>query len=202
MALLLRKMCQPKLDAAFMFAFHADIDDSSKNLFLYTQCGKPFASVHGVRFATTRPTHAEMEYAVDLLVKWLRKNKTTIQDYITAYKVVEQEKEKGFDPDLGKGWKILCSTSNEWAKNRRTHVKKLSGYSIYNDDESFKFDLNHRLVSWDCKSPTFTRDPFKKFGLPSDIIRAGRRKCAEYLNIQESKDLLEELHAEMNSCKE
>lgn len=82
--LLLRKECQPLLDAAGLGNLHIEVQD--KCVVLVGECGKPLVSVKGISFSKPTINSVEREYAVELFDKFLAKYATDINTYIAAKK--------------------------------------------------------------------------------------------------------------------
>lgn len=80
--LLLRKECQPLLDAVGLGNLHIEVQD--KCVVLVGECGKPLVSVKGISFSKPTINSVEREYAVELFDKFLAKYATDINTYITA----------------------------------------------------------------------------------------------------------------------
>jgi len=87
MSLLIRKSCQPVLDAAGYPMFHCTTDNSryEPHLVIFTSCGKPFVEVHGVRFSRYKPVIAECESSGELLKQWLDRHLVDFEEYVEAY---------------------------------------------------------------------------------------------------------------------
>ena len=66
MSLILRAKAQPILNDFDLDPFHVGLDHY-RNMVIETNCGKPFATVHGVQFSRTNPTAAEMDVSLELL---------------------------------------------------------------------------------------------------------------------------------------
>jgi hypothetical protein len=82
--LLLRKECQPILDAAGLGNLHIEVLD--KCLVLVGECGKPLVNVRGIAFSKPTVNSTEREYAVELFTQFLSKYVTDIITYIAAKK--------------------------------------------------------------------------------------------------------------------
>lgn len=82
MSLLLRKACQPTLDDASLGSFHVRVDENTKTMTIVGECGQPFVSISGIKFARTSPSAAEMPLAVDLLEIFLVKHKGDFDRYV------------------------------------------------------------------------------------------------------------------------
>lgn len=82
MSILLRKECQPYLDAANLGMLHVAVEE--KCLTLKGECGKTFVSVSGIQFATNTPRNAELEYAVKLFSEFLWKYTEELQNLVNA----------------------------------------------------------------------------------------------------------------------
>jgi hypothetical protein len=82
--LLLRKECQPILDAAGLGNLHIEVQD--KCLVLVGECGKPLINVRGITFSKPAINNSERIYAVELFTQFLSKYVTDIITYIAAKK--------------------------------------------------------------------------------------------------------------------
>lgn len=82
--LLLRKECQPLLNAVGLNNLHIEIQD--KCLVLVGECGKPLVSVKGISFSKPTINSVEREYAVELFEQFLTKYEADITAYITDKK--------------------------------------------------------------------------------------------------------------------
>lgn len=89
MALLLRKTCEPLMQAADIDICYADIQEHSKCLTLFTPCGKNLVSISGIKFSRLNPTKAEIDYAAELLEGWLITNKELLERYMEAFSVFQ-----------------------------------------------------------------------------------------------------------------
>lgn len=211
MALLLRKMCQDTLNEADLDAFHADIDPDSKYLTLYTPCGKTFASVHGVCFASTRPSKDEMPYAVELLGHWLKRNEKTIQDYLQAFETVQRLKNTDTASPLPGDYEFVtknetCHREDPYTGVYRYH-STICGYQVSNEFEAYGFNLNHQIIKWSGRKTTekaqlFAREPGRKLGPAAATLKAARNRCDDLIALQDAKDLMESIHGELNSCSD
>lgn len=93
-SILVRKYCQPVLDAAGYPTFFATVSDSYAHpLKIYTTCGKSFVEIHGVRFSKSKPSVAESEYSAELLEQWLARHKEDFEEYVDAYVAYNELKE-------------------------------------------------------------------------------------------------------------
>ena len=190
MALMLRKACQPSLDEANLHEFHADIDPSSKNLVLFTPCGKRFAIVHGVVFGRLQPTNGEIEYAVSLLQQWLAKNNVLIRQYIEAW--------------------VEFKSMTEPEEKIKTDTYKLELYNHYHYGRGIK--LTYKEIAYTFKKDMTLADVDITDALPADswhklITRPPAtvmNATIKHLNLQhrwlELKKIVDTIHGQLNSC--
>ena len=105
MSLLLRKQCQPVLDAVGLQNYHVRIsDDMWKVLVISGECGKPLCRVEGIKFSKANPTAAERDYATELLDAWVVTHKAKIDNVVklaTAF-----SKLPPMEPDTKDGFKV------------------------------------------------------------------------------------------------
>lgn len=206
MALLLRKACQDALDKADLNAYHADIDDQTKYLCLYTPCGKHFAFVHGVRFGKISPTNAEIEFATELLEHWLARNEKIIGDYLFAW---EQEQRLGsleMSTPLPNAYKAVLKTENKNlyspTTGRTTYTAVPEGYNVFCPDQTcITFNKYHRITKVD----TGPKEGLKngcKVGLPPATMKAAKAFFENWETLNAARRRLAEIHAELNSCSE
>lgn len=208
MALMLRKACQPILNDADLDAYHADIDDKTKNLCLYTPCGKHFAFVYGVRFGKVAPTAAEIEFATELLTHWLQKNKKTIEDYLIAWEA--EQRLRGIEAYalLEQGYRIELSTKNDKRLSPRTgrqeYVTVPSGYLVWLPDHSrICFGSDHTIRSWSISEDTTegVKNGYK-ISLPGSTMKKAMSFFEDWVILTNARHRLGEIHAELNSCSE
>jgi len=79
MSILIRKECQPALDAAGLEMLHVAVHD--KTLTLDRECGRTLIAISGIRFHSNSPKVAEVEYATKLFHKFLEKHINALRDY-------------------------------------------------------------------------------------------------------------------------
>jgi hypothetical protein len=214
MALMLRKACQDTLTEHDLDTFHADIDDNTKYLTLFTPCGKTFALVHGVRFGSTRPSAAEIDYAVELLDDWLRRNAKIIADYLVAFESVQRLKSIKPDGPLIEGWQFQQIVKNEHRPDPYTgnygYHSIIQGYTVESHEETFVFNLKHGLTKWEGKkarpsddeSTKFSRTVNTKLNIPSSALLEAQERCENLLTFQKAEALMGSIHATLNSCKD
>lgn len=206
MALMLRKACQPILDDADLDCYHADIDDNSKHLCLYTPCGKHFAFVHGVRFGKIAPTIAEIEFATELLEQWLKRNKKTIDDYLIAWEAEQRLGKMQTEHALSNNYAFRLVTGNAHVISHRTGRRGYSsvpnGYVVSCPDNSFiTFDGNHRIRSWEIsKNESAGVKNGYKISLPPTTMKEAIAFYEDWVTLAKARQRLGEIHAELNTC--
>lgn len=152
MSLLLRKACQPILDAANMPNHHVEIDinNMNKHLHIVGECGQPLIQIQGITFSRNTPTKTEIEYAAELLQAFLVKYHSKIDEYLTRKTTngLAPEHEL-FDTYFGPNYIEVGYTD----KNIIRVILTVT------EDDNIAIDINLKLSS--KKSPPNILDDFK-----------------------------------------
>ena len=82
MSLLLRNACQETMDNAGLGNFHVRTNENNNTMTIVGECGQPFVSISGIKFARTAPSAAEIPLAVELLEVFLLKHKPDFDAYV------------------------------------------------------------------------------------------------------------------------
>ena len=193
MALMLRKAAVPVLQAADLDPYHADLDRVTKEFKLYTPCGKTFATISGVLFASLAPTKDDIAYAIELLEFWLLRNKTVIDTYIAAFAKLQMYSDlstKKDDMDI-RVQSYYDSTSS----------KQVLGMTVGINHNDITYRLNAKgllvSVSWKDTIPTTT-----SIKLPAAKIIAATLYLDEHLDKRAAQDTVDTILTNMNTCKD
>jgi hypothetical protein len=195
MALMLRQSCEEVLKKNRLGSLHADIDQGSKNLMLYTRCGKPFATVHGVRFGRLHPTKPEIEYATKLLTIWCRTNKEELDEYIKLWL------EKSATPDVSqnieyKNYQIHlnCAYSAD-EKGRRVNVINV----VSSDGVTYSFNTKGELTALTTRENPLTA---WRLNLPRSVRKLALAHAEKFDQRSIAHHRCEQLRQQLNSCME
>ena len=195
MALLLRKACEPVLSDFDLDGFHADMD-MHKRLRLFTPCGKPFATVHGVRFSRIHPTQVEIDYATELLADWCTKNEKLISMYLEAFEVVQrlpEPREQLYIKDRAGDWKsVIASSYRERVLQLETTDKSLGKVTML-------LRIDHTIKSVKFENETVSLPVTIK--IPEKVADQIKQQVREYIEHEEATDKAEMLLTTLNSCK-
>ena len=193
MALMLRKAAVEALQAADLDPYHADLDAKTKEFKLYTPCGKTFATVSGVLFSSLAPTKDEIAYAIELLEFWLLRNKLAIDTYLAAFATLQMYGDLSFKKD-GMTVKADSFYSQKLGKRIQSMTIVVKHDGIY-----YRFNADGLLisVSWDDPIPVTTQ-----IKLPAAKVIAATTFLDEHLNRQAAQKTVDEILAEMNTCKD
>lgn len=155
MSLVLRQLTQEMLDKNGLSMLHAEVSDYKK-LTLVGECGQPFLTANGIRFSKKIPSVREVEYAAQLLEKYVNKNKKKIQQAIEARrrrKEAEEEKSakrfeeiKSIDSQYGyRKTKIILNEEMEIVLKRyeSASVSLVDVDKMLNDDEFLEDARNY-----------------------------------------------------------
>ena len=82
MSLLLRNACQQTMDNAGLGNFHVRTNTTDNTMTIVGECGQPFVSISGIKFARLAPSNAEIPLAVELLEIFLIKHKSDFDLYV------------------------------------------------------------------------------------------------------------------------
>ena len=192
MALLLRKACQPILNDADLDPYHADLDANTKEMKLYTPCGKHLATVAGVLFGGLRPTKVEIEFATELLATWLLRNKNLLANFINETEVLEK---------MGEAVSSLNNfeIAHIFGRSRITSTKAKERYLVSIEQGAVKYclDANGDLVRIELKETVSVALEHK---LSKSNVLAGMSFLNEYLAISKQEKKVATLLAELNTC--
>lgn len=81
MSLILRKKCEPVLEASMLADYHTRID-TNNNITIVGPCGRSLFSISGIKFSRNVPNAAEIDYAVELLEQFCEVHKLDILNVI------------------------------------------------------------------------------------------------------------------------
>lgn len=98
MSLILRQKCQPILDSFGLSALHARLNN--RVLSLSGECGRTVVDIKGIMFSNTKPAMKELEYALELLKKFLEKEGEAVLSYVRAAKDFKEN----HTPTVPDGW--------------------------------------------------------------------------------------------------
>lgn len=98
MSLILRQKCQPILDSFGLSALHARLN--GRVLSLSGECGRTVVDIKGIVFSNTKPAIHELEYALELLKKFLEKEGEAVLNYTRAAKDFKEN----HVPTVPDGW--------------------------------------------------------------------------------------------------
>lgn len=95
MSIKVRMAIQPVLDEAGLSPLHADlhtVNGLQKNNYvrLVGECGKPYVTLHGIRFSSTNPPKEEVKYVAGLVEEFVQKHGEKLRTVLS----LSQEKEK------------------------------------------------------------------------------------------------------------
>jgi len=204
MALLLRKACQETLDKADLSNLFADIDDNSKQLQLYTLCGKRFAFVHGVKFGRLQVTQAEIDFAVELLETWLTRNREKIDNYLDALEVVQRigEVKPAIIVD---GCRVEVTTTSHYEKDPLSgfhrNVHRASGITVL-DKKGTYFAFNNKGEITGITFKKAVPTPWAKAAvLPKKILDTAMDHLELLLLQRTKKEVVTNVLAELNACE-
>ena len=200
MALMLRQACQPLLDERGFTSIHADIDDSTKNLVLYSPCRKQMGFVHGVVFASTRPTNAEIEYAVQLFTDWLNRNESSLDDYLLANAQALETRNY-----FNKRWKIEGYSVSFVTKQKNYNSPKYQCVAIHHPTRNIEWGLNTAgelmyFEAYLCRDPQSGTSYAGAINLPKKVRTFAIEKLKKLVDANLAKARAEELGAILNSC--
>jgi len=193
MALMLRKAAVPVLQAADLDPYHADLDRVTKEFKLYTPCGKTFATISGVLFASLAPTKDDIAYAIELLEFWLLRNKTVIDTYIAAFTKLQMYGDLSTEKD-----DMKVNTQSFYSQKLGKHIQAMT-VIVKHNDINYRFNADGLLVSmsWEEAIPVTT-----KMKLPAAKITAAVTFLDEHLDKRAAQTTVDEILAEMNTCKD
>lgn len=144
--LLLRKECQPPLNAVGLNNLHIEVQD--KCLVLVGECGKPLVNVKGISFSKPTINSVEREYAVELFEQFLTKYETDITVYISA--------KKAFSlitiPTLGTGFSTSLNSTG-YAAALKTYYTASFKVGFPGQESNIEVTVNENGVSFSNAIP-------------------------------------------------
>jgi len=199
MALMLRKACQPVLDAAGLTTFYADINSTTKGLVIHNVCGKPFSAVHGVTFSRNDVTKDEIVFAVELLTVWLKRNKQKI----TAYLMARDELTKSSEPEKIfqiKDWKavITIQMNNSYDNSGQCRHSYVVKSSLEKDKITYYFDEKMDLTA--ISFPGALRHWNGTLKVPQNVFDSLWKSVNVAIAYYHNKKIVEDMQADLNSC--
>jgi len=202
MALLLRKACQEILDHEDLNAFHADIHTTTKQLTLFTVCGKPFAPVHGVRFGKMSPTKAEIDFATELLSSWLHRNQLAIDTYIDGLEKLQLLGKPAIEIDIDNA-NIQITTASSCVRNLLTNtydtILMPTGFNLNYNDNVFKFNADGLLMSV-VFSKGVEGSWTTAMKIPAKILNAAQNHLYDRIVYGKLENSVNLVLSELNSC--
>lgn len=193
MALMLRKECQAILNYADLDAFHVDMNPITKNMHIFTPCGKKLAVVHGVLFSTLKPTVAEIEFAAELLATWLVKNKTKIDNFTQELEILQKMDEVPQKRDI-----FEIQTNSKYSVTVQRSVCRTTGVYIKQGNQRFGINLDGKVVSVGIIDPMHHTSSVK-------LTVANFNKAIAYLNEyvawRNQDNKVENILSLLNLCK-
>lgn len=191
MSLILRKDCQPLLDAAGLGDSHVQIN-SCKNLDIVGKCGQPLATVWGVSFTRKDPTRVEIEYCKELLEEYLAQYGKKVITYMKALRAF-----RALDPVLQNTKDYEISTIQEWRR------KQGEQETITYTDHPLKITLSAKadvkpVIQLTDDATIVNCDEYRYNRKAASLARA---YLSKYLDYVKEGQKVEDLKQEMNTCK-
>jgi len=87
--LMLRKDCQPLLDAIGMVDAHVEVDKYNKSPKIVGSCGKSIVDLSGIVFSKNTINASERAYGVELIGKFLEDNKDKFEELLKLSESLE-----------------------------------------------------------------------------------------------------------------
>lgn len=183
MSLMLRKQCQPVLDANSLANYHVGIS-ANKRLIVVEECGKPLLALSGVVFSNKTPTNKEIIYAVELLGDFIATHKLKIDLYIKELAIFKKE----VVPNLN-----VVNITNVGA----TAIYKEELYYFYlskNTGAVEKVELRH------SRGNVLSLVNFKKHAVDYKKLEAAIKVYKKYLLYSKKRTNIQELHSSLSLC--
>jgi len=190
MSLLLRNACQETLDNAGLANFHIRTNETNNTMTIVGECGQPFVSISGIKFARTAPSAAEIPLAVELLEVFLMKHKHDFDLYtqeLAIYQAIPAVKQET------KAFKVQHNGYSDdayWTCRIRSgcfKVKILENGII--DD-----------ISLNGLNPAFSMSELAK-GPSLKHMQEGHKYLKNYLAYIRAEDRVKELKGKLSSCE-
>jgi hypothetical protein len=184
MSLLLRKATQDLLIKFNLGEYHIDINQEL-DMVIVGECGNYLCTVKGVTFSRKSPTKAEINFAVELLNKFLTTHKSKIN------KVISTKAD----------WKLNSPNENLWSGNKIRQIDTdEQSISVY-----FKKGLDSRVIFYK-KDLTLIKVYLPGYGSESinvadlNTFLKGKKMQNKYLHILDQKLIEDDLHKKYNAA--
>jgi len=190
MSLLLRNACQDTLDNAQLSNFHIRVNEYSKAMTIVGECGQPFVSISGIKFARVVPSNAELPLAVELLDAFLMKHKPDFDLYVQelakfkSLPVVEMELNESSLDFIG------YNDTARWVSKVRSGCFQIT---INTDGTLFTIDMNG-------SDPAFSIAECAK-GPNLKHMQAGLAHLHSFIAYEKAEETVKALKEKLSSCE-
>ena len=204
MSLILREACEEMMLDYALEGYYADLDITTKNLQIYTRCGRNIITIKGVRFSKLCPTASEINYAKVLLNNWLTDNEATFNTYqdglikLAQLKIVPLTRifeDASFKIIVNKEYSSYVNGQHERV------VVAVEGITIQHNFATWSFDAEGRLHSIIQDKPLSA--PWgKRIIIDARVYAHAMKFLKEYQNRYQLRKAVAQILVELNTCSD